>query len=74
MVDVGGFVIDISLESDGDSIQAPSGQVFKCVFYGSDRQNGNCVLTLAEGTTQDMVAGAKGVDSFSGWRLRRARS
>ena len=66
---VGSITIDISLASDGDTINMASGQVAKCLFYGSDRQNGNCVLSLAEGTTEDMVFGAKGVDGFSGFRL-----
>lgn len=69
MVDVGSFVIDISLASDGDTVIAPSGQVFKAMFYGSDRQNGNCVLTLADGTTEDLVFGAKGQDGFNSIRL-----
>jgi|AP45_3_1055517.scaffolds.fasta_scaffold95365_2 hypothetical protein len=71
MVDVGGFVIDISLAADGDTIQAPAGQVFKVMFYGSARNNNNSVLTLADGTTEAMPAYAKssGVNGISGWRL-----
>jgi len=66
---VGSITIDISLASDGDTINMAAGQVAKALFYGSDRQNNNCVLTLADGTTEDLVFGAKGQDGFNSIRL-----
>ena len=52
MTDIGEIVIDISLDTTGDTLYAPSGQIFKTLVFGVGYDGNNTAMQLYQASPE----------------------